>query len=108
MSDTEDEDTPEQMWKSHWIEIFNNGLPQKNVYDEDGEFGPPGSVLFTMGEGGIYDSEAMNYIFDNNPSNRIKSLLEDVPEILELRDLYIPPTAQLTQSNNEQFGSAAA
>ena len=43
-------------------------LPQETWYDSDGEVGG------TFGIYGIYDSEYMNYVFDNIESRRIKAI----------------------------------
>ena len=57
--------TMEQEQRSKWVDEYNNSLPQKKWYcaefDEE----------MTIAIGGIYDSEYMNFVFDNYPSPRI-------------------------------------
>jgi len=51
-----------------WVEDYNNSLPQVKHYDE--EF----KTELIVAVGGIYDSEYMNYVFDNIESKRIKDI----------------------------------
>lgn len=54
--------------RKKWVKKFNDSLPQIKVEDECGDF--------YMAENGIYDSEYMNYVYDNIPSERIKKILK--------------------------------
>jgi hypothetical protein len=60
-----------------WIENYNKSLPQNKFYDSEFE------CEMSVAIGGIYDSEAMNFEWDNIQSNRIKELLKIVPIIEE-------------------------
>jgi len=57
--------------RREWVELFNSLLPQEKWYDEEFE------IEMSMGVGGIYDSEYMNYVYDNFKSNRIKNYLKE-------------------------------
>ena len=60
--------TEAQLEREKWVKDHNNSLPQETWYDSDGEVGG------TFGIYGIYDSEYMNYVFDNIESRRIKAI----------------------------------
>jgi hypothetical protein len=62
--------TKKEKQRKLWVEIFNATLPQEKWYDE--EFG----VEMSIAVGGIYDSEYMNFVYDNIKSNKIKSMLK--------------------------------
>ena len=51
-----------------WVNEYNNSLPQREWYDEEFE------INMSMGIGGIYDSEYMNFVYNNLQSNRIKEI----------------------------------
>lgn len=51
-----------------WVEDYNNSLPQVKTYWEEFE------TETSIGVGGIYDSEYMNYVFDGIESPRIKQI----------------------------------
>lgn len=53
-----------------WVEDYNNSLPQKKWFDTEFE------KEMSIGIGGIYDSEYMNFIYDNIKSKRIRELLK--------------------------------
>ena len=68
-----------------WIENYNKSLPQNKFYDSEFE------CEMSVAIGGIYDSEAMNFEWDNIQSNRIKQLLKIVPvELPDEEELLIP------------------
>jgi hypothetical protein len=64
-----------------WIENYNKSLPQHKFYDSEFE------CEMSIAIGGIHDSEAMNYEFNNIQSNRIKQLLKIVPVELPALEL---------------------
>jgi hypothetical protein len=66
-----------------WIENYNKSLPQNKFYDSEFE------CEMSVAIGGIYDSEAMNFEWDNIQSNRIKELLKIVPIIEEEKKWYV-------------------
>lgn len=51
-----------------WVEDYNNSLPQVKTYWEEFE------TETSIGVGGIYDSEYMNYVFDGIETPRIKEI----------------------------------
>jgi hypothetical protein len=51
-----------------WVNEYNKSLPQREWYDEEFE------INMSMGIGGIYDSEYMEFVFNNNQSKRIKRI----------------------------------
>jgi hypothetical protein len=53
------------------VEAINNSLPQKKWYCEEFE------EEYSIAIGGIYDSEYMNFVFDNIKSNKIKTLQKE-------------------------------
>jgi len=55
--------------RKKWVDDYNNSLPQDKWYCK--EFEEEMSIAI----GGIYDSEYMNFVYDNIQSNRIKELL---------------------------------
>lgn len=59
----------EEEQRKKLVEAINNSLPQKKWYCEEFE------QEYSIAIGGIYDSEYMNFVFDNIKSNRIKALL---------------------------------
>ena len=61
--DSEEEEFLKMEEREEWVDKFNKSLPQIKVIDEFGEF--------YIGENGIYDSEYMNFVYDNIPSDRI-------------------------------------
>ena len=67
----EDDDVLE---RRRWVECYNNSLPQKKWFDVEFQ------CDMSIGIGGIYDSEYMNFVYQNIQSNRIKKLLEDEEE----------------------------
>jgi len=58
------------MERRKWVEDYNNSLPQKKWFDTEFE------KEMSIGIGGIYDSEYMNFIYDNIKSKRIEELLK--------------------------------
>jgi len=53
-----------------WVEDYNNSLPQRKWFDTEFE------VDMSIGIVGIYDSEYMNFIYNNIQSKRIEELLK--------------------------------
>ena len=80
-----------------WIENYNKSLPQNKFYNSEFE------CEMSIAIGGIYDSEAMNFEWDNIQSNRIKQLLKIVPvELPEEEELLIPiPTEAINYYTNK-------
>jgi len=66
--DEEYEENEEINQRRKWVEDYNNSLPQVKHYDEEFE------TELSVAVGGIYDSEYMNYVFDNIESKRIKDI----------------------------------
>jgi len=64
--DEEYEEDEEIDQRRKWVEDYNNSLPQVKHYMEEFE------TELIVAVGGIYDSEYMNYVFDNIESKRIK------------------------------------
>ena len=64
--------------RTKWVEDYNNSLPQRKWYDEEFE------CDMTMGIGGIYDSEYMNFIYDNIQSPRITYIKNQQKKIKKL------------------------
>jgi len=62
--------TKKQEQRKNWVMYFNNTLPQKKWFDEEFE------IEMSIGIGGIYDSEYMNFVFDNIKTDKIKSVLK--------------------------------
>jgi len=60
--------TEEELQREKWVEDYNKSLPQVKTYLEEFE------TEISIGVGGIYDSEYMNYVFDNIESPRIKEI----------------------------------
>ena len=54
-----------------WVNDYNNSLPQEKWYDDEID------IEISIGIGGIYDSEYMNFVGDNIQSNRIKELRKE-------------------------------
>ena len=57
-----------QKEREDWVKEYNNSLPQSEWYSEEFD------TLIISGIGGIYDSEYMNYVYDNIQSKRIKRI----------------------------------
>lgn len=63
-----DEKKDQEDQRKKWVEDYNNSLPQVKTYWK--EFDTETSI----GVGGIYDSEYMNYVFDGIETPRIKEI----------------------------------
>lgn len=69
-----------QKEREDWVKEYNNSLPQREWYDEEFD------TLIISGIGGIYDSEYMNYVYDNIQSKRIKRLKRQQKKEKKLHD----------------------
>ena len=54
--------------REDWVNEYNNSLPQREWYSEEFD------TLIISGIGGIYDSEYMNFVYNNLQSKRIKRI----------------------------------
>jgi hypothetical protein len=64
--------------RRNWVEQYNNSLPQKKWFDEEFQ------IEMSMGIGGIYDSEYMEYIFNNKDIyGRIKKIKRQLKKDLK-------------------------
>lgn len=62
--------TKKQEQRKLWVEIINATLPQHKWYSDEFE------EEFSVAVGGIYDSEYMNFVFQNIKTNKIKNMLK--------------------------------
>lgn len=49
-----------QINRQKWVDDYNNSLPQKKWYDNEFQ------IEMSIAIGGIYDSEYMEYVFENH------------------------------------------
>jgi len=70
LADNDEPDSDEVVERRKLVEDYNNSLPQRKWFDAEFE------MEMSIGIGGIYDSEYMNFIYDNILSKRIRTMLK--------------------------------